>query len=172
MIDWQLVSSPRSDPLYLVVADERDMDDSTYVAMQGHAGALIRLIRGARCKRDSGVFQEFAAALQFPYYFGHNWDAFDECINDLSWVQFESCTLVLTNVDQILEGSDEAFGILMQLLTKAATEWAVAGRASPRTRSPRVFRSILHTRPDTESSLTSRLATLSIDVARFGDDEP
>jgi hypothetical protein len=29
---------------------------------------------------------EFAASFQFPYYFGENWPAFDECINDLSWL--------------------------------------------------------------------------------------
>ena len=31
----------------------------------------------------AAVFDEFAAAFQFPYYFGRNKDAFDECMRDL-----------------------------------------------------------------------------------------
>jgi hypothetical protein len=34
------------------------------------------------CPRQ-GIFDEFAAAFQFPYYFGENKDAFDECLRDL-----------------------------------------------------------------------------------------
>ena len=32
------------------------------------------------------VFMFYRNALSFPDYFGWNWDAFDECIKDLSWI--------------------------------------------------------------------------------------
>ncbi|MEU8896995.1 barstar family protein [Nocardia sp. NPDC048505] len=46
-------------------------------------GYLVRELRGAKMRTTAGVFDEFAAAFQFPYYFGENKDAFDECLRDL-----------------------------------------------------------------------------------------
>ncbi|MQY29924.1 barstar family protein [Nocardia aurantia] len=46
-------------------------------------GYVARELRGTRMRTLAGVFDEFAAAFQFPYYFGENKDAFDECLRDL-----------------------------------------------------------------------------------------
>ncbi|MEV5839633.1 barstar family protein [Nocardia sp. NPDC052112] len=43
----------------------------------------VRELRGPKMRTTAGVFDEFAAAFQFPYYFGANKDAFDECLRDL-----------------------------------------------------------------------------------------
>lgn len=45
---------------------------------------LVRELRGTKMRTTAGVFDEFAAAFQFPYYFGANKDAFDECLRDLA----------------------------------------------------------------------------------------
>ncbi|MGW0248825.1 barstar family protein [Nocardia goodfellowii] len=47
------------------------------------SGYLVRELRGGKMRTTAGVFDEFAAAFQFPYYFGENKDAFDECLRDL-----------------------------------------------------------------------------------------
>ncbi|NUS42805.1 MAG: barstar family protein [Mycobacteriaceae bacterium] len=46
-------------------------------------GYVVRDVRAAKMTTVAGVFDEFAAALQFPFYFGENKDAFDECLADL-----------------------------------------------------------------------------------------
>lgn len=38
------------------------------------------------CRSKADFFRECARALNFPDYFGGNWDALDECIRDLSWI--------------------------------------------------------------------------------------
>jgi hypothetical protein len=53
------------------------------VRYQAPADYVARELRGAKMRTCAGVFDEFAAAFQFPYYFGENRDAFDECLRDL-----------------------------------------------------------------------------------------
>ena len=37
-------------------------------------------------RTEKTFHQEFAAALQFPAYYGENMAAFDECLCDVSWL--------------------------------------------------------------------------------------
>jgi len=71
-----------------------------------------------------GLFQEFAAAFQFPYYFGENWPALEECLRDLSWLPAKAYLVCITSADQLLvEDSPDSFEILTRILKKAAKEW-------------------------------------------------
>lgn len=47
------------------------------------AGLTVRVVRGRKMRNLRALFNEFAAALQFPLYFGENEDAFNECIAEL-----------------------------------------------------------------------------------------
>jgi hypothetical protein len=51
---------------------------------EAHGWRVYRL--AGREIADKGAFLDASArALRFPGYFGRNWDAFEECLNDLSW---------------------------------------------------------------------------------------
>jgi hypothetical protein len=45
---------------------------------------IVRLPRGVRSKAK--LLAILADKLRFPGYFGHNWDALEECLRDLSWL--------------------------------------------------------------------------------------
>lgn len=47
----------------------------------------IRRVRGTKSSDEQRFFDELAAALQFPYYFGENWNAVWDCVTDLSWLK-------------------------------------------------------------------------------------
>ncbi|MBF6077133.1 barstar family protein [Nocardia beijingensis] len=60
-----------------------DAADFSGVRDKAPSGYLVRELRGAKMPTTARLFDEFAAAFQFPYYFGENKDAFDECLRDL-----------------------------------------------------------------------------------------
>lgn len=63
--------------LPLKFADEPTLtpDDGTLV---------VRIPRAARGKQK--LLGSLAKSLRFPRYFGWNWDALEECLRDLSWL--------------------------------------------------------------------------------------
>jgi hypothetical protein len=67
-------------------------------------GLTVRVVRGRKMRSRTGLFDEFAAALQFPLYFGENADAFDECVRDLgdSLPAGRGYVIVITEPDQLL----------------------------------------------------------------------
>ncbi|MFT3925435.1 MAG: barstar family protein [Myxococcales bacterium] len=60
--------------------------------VQVEAQADLRL-DGSLSTREQ-LFQAYARALRFPAYFGRNWDAFVDCLSDLSWIDQDSVSIV------------------------------------------------------------------------------
>jgi len=45
---------------------------------------VVRL--GGQLRRKQDILRAVARGLKFPGYFGWNWDALEECLRDLSWL--------------------------------------------------------------------------------------
>ena len=46
-------------------------------------GGVVKRLDSARMTEPAALFAEFADKLEFPSYFGHNWDALVDCLDDL-----------------------------------------------------------------------------------------
>lgn len=88
---------------------------------------FCEVIDGCRCGDLDGLFNEFANVFSFPDYFGENWAAFDECINDLSWIKAEAYITIINSIDEVLKNEDEDFEIFISYLIRTIDEW-VEGR--------------------------------------------
>lgn len=120
-------------------------------------------IRGQRCVDYRECMHELGAALQFPWYFGHNWDAASECLADLDWLLYPEVWIVLTEADRAIESSDDEFRILIAMCQTAARE--VADDALPdsaRSDTLRALRFILHCTEDRLPVLLARLSRAGI----------
>jgi hypothetical protein len=77
-----MTSSPDTDgAVELVEADQQTLADA--VQRWRGSASLVRTLRGRKMGSIEALYDEFVAALQFPYYFGQNWDAFEECLSEL-----------------------------------------------------------------------------------------
>lgn len=109
---------------YLLESDAHSV--SSIVTTWLEAGLAARVVRGRKVRTLQGLFDEFAAALQFPTYFGENVDAFDECIADLECLPPGSgYVIVIVEPDELLaDESDAVFEWFARSLASAASGWA------------------------------------------------
>lgn len=67
------------------------------------SGLTVRVVRGRKARAVDGLFDEFAAALQFPLYFGENKDAFNECMAGLENLPAgQGYVVAIAEPDQVL----------------------------------------------------------------------
>lgn len=88
------------------------------------AGFALRIINGKKCATAAGVFTEFARALDFPDYFGHNWDAMEECLADLEWLPAKGYVLLITDAQAVLPDDEEEYETLLEILSDAGEAWS------------------------------------------------
>ncbi|NEW41153.1 barstar family protein [Nocardia cyriacigeorgica] len=96
------------------------------VRYQAPSGYRVRELRGKKMRTVAGVLDEFAAALQFPYYFGNNKDAFDDCLRDLDdWLgSAEGYVVVVRDGGQLLADAPADRAWLASALHAGADYWA------------------------------------------------
>ena len=103
------------------------------------AGFLCKVVRGGKCRSDKALFAELAETLELPDYFGHNWDALEECLADLEWLPAKGYVLLFTDAELILPDDEEEFATFLEVLNDAGEAWAT-GQAAKRARP---FHSVL-----------------------------
>lgn len=69
---------------------------------------------GNRDKED--VLTRIADTLQFPDWFGHNWDALCDCLTDMSWNPASGYFIVLNHLDELRQYSPFDYSTLLDVL--------------------------------------------------------
>jgi hypothetical protein len=83
----------------------------------------LRIIQGAKCQTIAGLLTECARALDFPDYFGHNWDALEECLIDLEWLPAKGYILLITDAGCVLPDDEEEYETFLEILRDAGEAW-------------------------------------------------
>jgi hypothetical protein len=123
------------DPFAAMLADARRTgvyqvrENATEVVRAAQAAGLacfrIDLVR-VRAKEE--FLDSVSTAMRFPDWFGHNWDALADCLQDLSWIGDSGWVLLLENGGAFSEGRQGEFAAAMELMAGAAQFWRKRGK--------------------------------------------
>ena len=73
----------------------------------------------------AGFLAACARDLKFPPHFGATWDAFSDCINDLSWAPAAGYVIVIENVALLVQHAPDEAATALEILRAAADAWRV-----------------------------------------------
>jgi RNAse (barnase) inhibitor barstar len=96
-------------------------------ALGASLGLRCARIDLAGCADKSDLLTRIGAALEFPDWFGGNWDALYDCLDDLSWLKATGHLLLIENVGALRAQAPEYFVTLLDVCEEAARSWQQRG---------------------------------------------
>jgi hypothetical protein len=79
-------------------------------------------LAGVRDK--AALLATLRSALRLPAWFGANWDALEDCLTDLSWIDAAGYVLL---IEQSADLSQDDLAVFTEILASAARHWAARG---------------------------------------------
>ena len=129
---WHVVTNEAKEKLICQIQKLRNLDN-IYVAM----------VDGSQCLNIDLLFSEFVTAFSFPSYFGYNWAAFDECLNDLDWITFDGIILIIKDFSKLFDLPQTTLNSLIKCLITAQREWSNGRKEGDFSTVPTPFHVIL-----------------------------
>ncbi len=102
-------------------------DDVTLAARQRLEAAGLALfdLRGDAARSDRELLQRLGEAMDFPDYYGGNWDAAEECLRDLDeWRPAPGYVLFIHDADRLWRHCPRPAGMLVESWLGAAEAWS------------------------------------------------
>ena len=86
-------------------------------------------VDGRNVQRKEQLMTALATALRLPAHFGRNWDALEECLTDLEWVDGDGYVIYYDHIDGLLGAHPDQFETLVEILRDAVASWKEDGEA-------------------------------------------
>jgi len=84
----------------------------------------VRILRGRKMSTGKAAFDEMSAALQFPYYFGENWNAVIDCLRDLAWMPAPGYVFVVTAANWLFKADPASWESLVAAIEYGGKHWS------------------------------------------------
>lgn len=111
------------EPPWVVRGDLADERTRSAIEEAGNLGIVVEVDGAAACTLES-FFNVLSEALNLPDYFGRNWEALKDCLEDLEWLPGDSYLFIFRNVDQLFSDEPIERAAFLRILNLVAQEWA------------------------------------------------
>jgi hypothetical protein len=92
-----------------------------------HHGWQAFHLDGRELATKAEFLEASARALRFPSYFGQNWDAFEESLNDMSWAPAQGYLVVFDGAGQFARTQPDEFAVALGILRESVRRWQAQG---------------------------------------------
>jgi hypothetical protein len=108
----------------------------------------VVLVSGKESTTEANFFEIVATKLDFSSFFGKNWDAFWDSLNDIYWEKGTGYLLMFNEAENLLiESSDDGLTILIDILKRAFNEREIEEDEQDSIGSPDDFKVIFQVIP-------------------------
>jgi len=88
------------------------------------AGLTMFRIDFTHVKGKKDLLDQVAKALQFPAWFGSNWDALNDSLTDLDWLGVKAgYVIVFENIEHFARSHAQDFHVVTEILRAASEYW-------------------------------------------------
>jgi RNAse (barnase) inhibitor barstar len=94
-----------------------------------NCGYVVFPVDLSRVKDKQELLQALGRAMAFPEWYGSNWDALADCLDDLGWRPGEGYLVLLEHGDLLHERAAGDLVAALQIFTEAANSWRERGIA-------------------------------------------
>jgi len=99
------------------------IDDNEITAAAKTVGLNVFKLNLSAARGKSGLLDCFAKALRFPAHFGKNWDALNDCLTDLQWLDGKGWVVIMANAQSFADKHGEVFTTAIDILAGSAKHW-------------------------------------------------
>lgn len=111
--------------MYLLDAAIAVVDIEKEVEQRGFA---FFYLEGGGIFSKEQFLDQIARAMDFPDYFGGNWDALEDCLTDLSWREAPGYVILYDHFDVFAEQVPDQFETALEILDASVEFWRAQGK--------------------------------------------
>ena len=157
-----LLLVPRPPWCQRAVGSHSDVTDGLWTLRRRNPGSAVIFLRGRKMRTVQCLFDEFSAALQFPFYFGNNGNALDECLADLSWMPATTYVLTILDSADFLADEPAQLPLFVDAIDRVCAQWSTPVADGATWDRPAVpFHVIFHCVADDVRRLPARIAGIT-----------
>lgn len=130
--------------LHLIECEAEQLVKMAMKAAGNGSHDRVIVLEGEKCKSVASFLKEFNEKFFFPDYFGLNFDALDECLNDLEWLEAENYLLFIRDIDVVLSEDPGAFNDFIRIMENTVKEWNQGRQYGAQYNPPTPFDVIFH----------------------------